>query len=82
LNDEPRIVGGDQVERGAAVRVVVDFEKCVGAGNCVAAAPAVFDQQDDDGLVLVLDENPPAPEHEATRRAARLCPANAITIEE
>jgi ferredoxin len=70
------------MERGAAVRVVVDFEKCVGAGNCVAAAPAVFDQQDDDGLVLVLDETPPSAEHEAARRAGRLCPANAITIEE
>jgi ferredoxin len=64
------------------VRVVVDFEKCVGAGNCVAAAPTVFDQQDDDGLVLVLEGNPPASEHEAARRAARLCPANAIAIDE
>jgi ferredoxin len=64
------------------VRVVVDFEKCVGAGNCVAAAPTVFDQQDDDGLVLVLEDSPPSSDHDAARKAARLCPANAIAIEE
>jgi len=61
------------------VRVVE--RKCIGAGQCVLAAPAVFDQ-DDDGIVVLLDATPPASEHEAARKAARLCPAVAIFVDE
>jgi ferredoxin len=61
------------------VRVVE--RKCIGAGQCVLAAPAVFDQ-DDDGIVVLLDAMPPEDQHEAVRKAARLCPAVAIFVDE
>ncbi|HEY8243201.1 MAG: ferredoxin [Vicinamibacteria bacterium] len=61
------------------VRVVE--RKCIGAGQCVLSAPAVFDQ-DDDGIVVLRDATPPPSEHEAVRKAARLCPAVAIFIDE
>lgn len=64
------------------MRVKVDLDKCTAAGSCVAAAPAVFDQRDDDGLVILLQENPPEEEWERARTAAAVCPAVAITIEE
>jgi ferredoxin len=62
-------------------KVRVTARKCIGAGQCVLSAPAVFDQ-DEDGIVVLLDETPPDAEHENVRKAARLCPAVAITIEE
>jgi len=61
------------------VRIVE--RKCIGAGQCVLSAPAVFDQ-DDDGIVVLRDATPPPSEHEAVRKAARLCPAVAILIDE
>ena len=59
----------------------VDVSKCVGGGQCVVAAPNVFSQGEDDGLVRVLDDNPPPSEHEAIREAARLCPVLCIRVD-
>ncbi|MEU9264521.1 MULTISPECIES: ferredoxin [Streptomyces] len=64
------------------MKVVVDEEKCVAAGQCVAAAMDVFDQREDDGIVVLLDENPPAELAEDVRNAAAVCPALAIRLEE
>lgn len=61
-------------------RIAVDEKKCVGGGQCVLAAPAVFDQDDDTGTVVLLDPAPPAEHDDAVRQAARLCPAVAITV--
>ena len=60
----------------------VDVSKCVGGGQCVVAAPKVFAQNEDDGLVKVLEHNPPPEEHELVREAARLCPALCIHVAE
>ena len=62
-------------------KVHVDEDLCIGAGQCVLVAPQIFDQ-DDRGLVILLDATPPKALHEAARKAANLCPARAITIEE
>ncbi|MEV7394697.1 MULTISPECIES: 4Fe-4S domain-containing protein [Streptomyces] len=64
------------------MKVVVDEEKCVAAGQCVAAAADVFDQREDDGIVVLLNENPPAELADEVRNAAAVCPALAIRIEE
>ncbi|MGW1840125.1 ferredoxin [Streptomyces sp. BBFR2] len=64
------------------MRVTVDQDKCCGAGSCVLAAPDVFDQRDEDGIVVLLDARPDAALHEAVREAAAVCPAAAITLEE
>ena len=62
-------------------KVHVDEDKCIGAGQCVRIAPAIFDQRED-GIVILLDATPPPALHEAARKAADLCPSLAITIEE
>lgn len=65
----------------AKFRVIVDEARCIGAGQCVMRAPRVFDQRED-GIVILLDATPPPSEHAAARKAADLCPAEAIVIEE
>ncbi|NED12978.1 ferredoxin [Streptomyces sp. SID9124] len=61
-------------------RVGADRDRCVGAGRCVLAAPAVFDQDEEDGLVLVLAERPPASQSDAVREAVWSCPSGALTL--
>lgn len=46
------------------------------------AAPEVFDQRDEDGVVVLLNDNPPPELAEAVRRAEAGCPTQAIHIEE
>lgn len=62
------------------MRIEVDVSKCVGAGQCVLTAPQVFTQRDEDCVVDLLDENPPAGFHDAVREAAVLCPADVIRL--
>jgi ferredoxin len=64
------------------MQVIVDQNKCVASGQCVLAAGAVFDQRDEDGIVFLLDDNPPPELHDDVRRAAALCPAQAIKVED
>lgn len=62
------------------MRIEVDKEKCVGGGQCVLAAAEVFDQRDEDGVVVLLNEEPGPELHEKVRLAAALCPAVAIRL--
>ncbi|WP_158018222.1 ferredoxin [Mycobacterium basiliense] len=64
------------------MKVIVDQGICASSGNCVMNAPEVFDQRAEDGVVVLLSENPPAEHAEGARKAATLCPAMAIRIEE
>jgi ferredoxin len=64
------------------MKVTVDKEKCIGSGQCVLAAPDVFDQQEDDGIVVLLNPDPPADLAEDVRQAGAVCPALAITVED
>jgi ferredoxin len=64
------------------VRVHVDQEACISSGHCVRQAPDVFDQREDDGVVSLRTERPPAALHDDVRRAVSMCPALAITVTE
>jgi ferredoxin len=64
------------------MKVTVDKDKCCGAGTCVLVAPDVFDQGEDDGIVILLEPQPPAGVHTAVREAAGVCPAAAIMLSE
>ncbi|MGP4914361.1 ferredoxin [Brachybacterium tyrofermentans] len=65
------------------MQIDVDRAVCVGAGQCALTAPDVFDQ-DDDGLVVLLDPNAAEdPESEGgtvVRDAEALCPSRAIRV--
>ncbi|TDD59090.1 ferredoxin [Kribbella antibiotica] len=62
------------------MQVAVDVPKCVASGQCVQIAPEVFDQRDDDGMVVLLDEAPPPAEHDSVHEAALVCPAAAFLV--
>ena len=57
--------------------VEIARDVCMGSGNCVYAAPGVFDL-DDDSIAVVVD-SAAAPEQTVVA-AARGCPARAITV--
>lgn len=62
------------------MKVTVDQNKCVGSGQCVLLAPDVFDQREDDGIVLLLQQSPPEELDEAVSQAATICPARVIHL--
>lgn len=63
------------------MRVVVDWNRCESNALCMAAAPDVFELQDDDSLE-VLEERPAEDRRGAVTDAVRACPKAAITLED
>ncbi|MFC6066049.1 ferredoxin [Streptomyces ochraceiscleroticus] len=63
------------------MNITLDVDKCCAAGQCVLVAPEVFDQRDEDGIVVLLDAQPPAEQHAAVHEAAAICPAAAIQVD-
>ncbi|MFD7668150.1 ferredoxin [Streptomyces sp. NPDC059788] len=63
------------------MKVTADRTVCVGAGMCALTAPAVFDQ-DEDGIVTVLVAEPDDGDRDAAREAGFLCPSGAVKVEE
>ncbi|CAL9326821.1 ferredoxin [Streptomyces sp. SudanB52_2052] len=64
------------------MRVELDEPKCVASGQCVMAAPEVFDQREEDGIAFVLDERPAGDSLVEVREAVAICPAAAIRLGE
>jgi ferredoxin len=64
------------------MRIAADRDLCIGAGMCVVSAPAVFDQDDDDGLVELLVAEPGGSDAAAAREAVGLCPSGALRVVE
>lgn len=62
------------------MRIEADRDVCIGAGMCVMTAASVFDQDAEDGRVLVLETEPPEELAELVREAARLCPSGALSV--
>jgi len=59
------------------MKIEADRDVCIGAGMCVMTAEEVFDQ-DDEGIVVVLDAEV-SPEHAAAvARAVASCPSGAL----
>jgi ferredoxin len=63
------------------VRIQADRDVCIQAGNCVMTAAALFDQ-DDDGVVVVLVDEVPSGEEDHARAAVELCPSQALRLVE
>jgi ferredoxin len=64
------------------MKVSIDEDKCVASGQCVVAAMEVFDQREEDGVAILLNDDPPASQADDVRQAAAVCPALAIHVTE
>lgn len=62
------------------MEIVIDHDKCMGAGQCVLAAAEIFDQNEEDGRAIVLLPRPGRHLAEAVYEARDTCPLSAITV--
>jgi ferredoxin len=63
------------------MRVVVDFDKCQSNALCMSAAPEVFEVRDD-GFLYILNETPTEDLRAKVSEAVRVCPTQAISLED
>ncbi len=63
------------------MKIVVDFDKCKSHGKCMKAAPELFEVRAD-GFLYVLDETPPEALRKKAETAAKVCPEQAIKIDD
>ncbi|WP_129305211.1 ferredoxin [Streptomyces sp. L2] len=61
------------------MHIDIDKDRCIGAGQCALAAPAVF-TQDDDGYSTLVPGRADGAGETMVREAARACPVSAITV--
>jgi ferredoxin len=61
------------------MKVIVDMNLCQSHGECVLAAPDVFELGDDD--VLIWKEDVDESQRDAVEEAVDVCPMMAIRIE-
>jgi ferredoxin len=78
--DKSLQTGEERVFMGK-LKVSVDQDKCIAGGECAFAVPEVFDQREEDGVVVLLTDEPDESLHDAVLDAARFCPALAIKVE-
>lgn len=64
------------------MRIVTDTGRCVGAGQCALTEPAVFDQSDEDGTVVLLTDQAEGETLDRVREAIDLCPSQALSLKE
>ncbi|MFD4561275.1 ferredoxin [Streptomyces sp. NPDC058469] len=70
----------DSASRQPSLTVLLDRDRCCSAGQCVGAAPEVFEQDESDGRVTLLVPEPDTRYADEVRFAADLCPSGAITL--
>ena len=63
------------------MKIVVDRHACEGNARCSQVAPEIFEVRDDDKAYVKI-ENPPATMQEKLKLAVRLCPRQAISLED
>lgn len=64
------------------MKITVDQDKCIASSECLIVAAEVFDQREEDGIVVLLNPSPDAALAEVVNQAASLCPGRAITVED
>jgi ferredoxin len=64
------------------MKVIVDLDVCQAHGDCVVAAPEIFDLGEEDDVVTVVNPEPGEELRAAAERAEQDCPVTAIRIED
>ena len=63
------------------MKVVVDYDLCEANAVCMDCCPEVFRVEEDDTLTILL-ENPPEDLRSKVEEAVRLCPRQALSLQE
>ncbi len=63
------------------MKIHIEYGMCDGHGECVIAAPEVFDLNDDGDEVVLLDNDPAENLRGKVNAAIKLCPVAAIRRE-
>jgi len=63
------------------MKIAIDQESCIASGTCTALCPEVFGQ-DDEGYVLLLDDEPGPELREKIEDAIDSCPAACISADD
>ena len=66
--------------RTGHLRVEADLDLCAGHGQCLLAAPTVFDVDEKTHQVMVLDPQPLEDQRATVQRAVSMCPMGALEI--
>jgi ferredoxin len=64
------------------MRVIRNATTCALHGECVMAAPGVFEIRDDDEVVTVLNSEPGEELRRSVENAALACPTSSLRIED
>ena len=64
------------------MEVHADVEACQGYVTCVMSAPEIFDLDDAEGTVIVLQTRPGADLQAKALAAVQSCPARALSVSE
>ena len=67
----------DELSPGNRIRIEVDRGLCIGSGDCVEAAPDVFELDDEDKARVI---DPDGDSLDDVLEAARNCPVAAIVV--
>ena len=62
------------------MQIIIDRARCIGSGDCVVAAPSLFDQGDD-GVAVVVSLPDTAELADLAREAIENCPSGALAAE-
>ena len=62
------------------MNIIIDKEKCIGCGTCVALAPGTYKWSEDNLKAEAI--LPPGDEPQAVKDAAAACPTLAIVVKE
>ncbi len=63
------------------MKVVVDYDLCEANAVCMDTCPEVFRVEEDDTLTILLEE-PPKSLRSKVEESVRLCPRQAISLED
>jgi ferredoxin len=64
------------------MKIIRDANRCELHGECVMAAPDVFEIEDDKKVVTVLNPQPGEEHRDAVEQAVLMCPTSALRVED
>ncbi|MGQ4599832.1 ferredoxin [Nocardia sp. R6R-6] len=65
-----------------SLQVLIDRDRCTSCGDCVLSVPEVFDLDDRDAKVILLDAQPDSSLLAALEQAVEDCPTDVIEIQQ